>query len=63
MYDITQEFIDLLGRTVKLEDSPARHNLWMNCDKAKKYGVRFSTVIDGLRKCAADYNLIRGEII
>ncbi len=63
MYDITQEFIDLLGRTVKLEDSPARHNLWMNRDKAKKYGVRFSTVIDGLRKCAADYNLIRGEII
>lgn len=58
MYDITQEFIDLLGKKVKLEDCPSGHNLWMNCDKAKKYGVEFSTVTDGLMKCAADYDLI-----
>lgn len=58
MYEITREFMDLLGKKVKLEEGPARHNLWMNCDKAEKYGVRFSTVMDGLIKCAADYNLI-----
>ena len=58
MYDITQEFIDLLGKKVRLEDASLRHNLWMNCDKAKKYGVKFSTVTDGLIKCAKDYNLI-----
>ncbi len=58
MYDITQEFIELLGKKVKLEDGSQRHNLWMNCDKAKKYGVKFSTVIDGLLKCAKDYHLI-----
>lgn len=58
MYDITQEFVDLLGKRVRLEDAPARHNLWMNCDKARKYGVTFHTVTDGLIKCAMDYNLI-----
>lgn len=54
MYDITREFIDLLGKKIKLEDSPAKHNLWMNCGKAQKFGVKFSDVIDGLMKCAAD---------
>ena len=58
MYEITREFIDLLGKKVKLEDIPARHNLWMNCDRAKKYGVKFSTVTDGLMKCAVDNHLI-----
>ena len=57
MYDITQEFIELLGKKVRLEDSSPRHNLWMNCGKAKKYGVKFSTVIDGLLKCAKDNNI------
>lgn len=59
MYDITQEFVDLLGKKVMLEDISAKHNLWMNCDKAKKYGVNFRSVTDGLMACAADYNLIQ----
>ena len=59
MYDITQEFVDLLGKIVMLEDISAKHNLWMNCDKAKKYGVNFRSVTDGLMACAADYNLIQ----
>lgn len=58
MYDITKEFIALLGKKVRVVDSPARHNLWMNCDKARRYGVTFSTVTDGLIKCAADHNLL-----
>ena len=57
-YDITQEFIELLGKKLRLEDAPERHNLWMNCDKARKYGVEFSSVTDGLIKCAKDYKWI-----
>lgn len=58
MYEITQIFIDLLGIKTSLQDAPSRHNLWMNCGKAIKYGVEFSNVIDGLTKCVKDYNLI-----
>lgn len=58
MYDITRDFLEVLGKNVKLEDIPAEHNLWMNCDKARRYGVRFRSVTDGLRKCAADYHFI-----
>ena len=58
IYEITQEFIELLGKKLRLEDAPARHNLWMNCDKARKYGVEFSSVTDGLIKCAKDYKWI-----
>lgn len=58
IYEITQEFIELLGKKLKLEDASARHNLWMNCDKARKYSVEFSSVTDGLIKCARDYKWI-----
>ena len=58
IYEITQEFIELLGKKLRLEDAPARHNLWMNCEKARKYGVEFSSVTDGLIKCARDYKWI-----
>ena len=62
MYDITVEFLTLVGRRgkygVKVEDCEPRHNLWMNCEKARKYGVIFQTVEDGLKECAEDYGLI-----
>lgn len=58
IYEITQEFIEILGKKLKLKDAPALHNLWMHCDKARKYGVEFSNVTDGLRKCAEDYKMI-----
>ena len=57
MYEITRAFINILGKDIKLEDAPWRHNLWMNCAKAGKYGVEFSSAEDGLKKCTADYNL------
>lgn len=59
MYEITRHLLEILGKKVKLEDAPARHNLWMNCDKAKKYGVKFSDVIDGFIQCAVDYGFIQ----
>ena len=58
MYDITAEFLALIGKKIKLDDAPARQNLWMNCSKARRYGVDFSLVEDGLKKCAKDHGLI-----
>ena len=54
MYEITRQFIDELGLNIRLEDAPAGHNLWMDCSKAKKYGVIFSDVSEALMKCAKD---------
>ena len=54
MYEVTREFIDALNLDAKLEDAPALHNLWMDCSKARKYGVIFSEVSEGLLKCAKD---------
>ena len=58
MYEITRDFLALLGKDVALTDAPPRHNLWTNCEKARKYGVIFRSVEDGLKTCAADYHLI-----
>jgi len=57
MYEITQEFLALLRKQIPLEDAPPRHNLWMNCEKARGFGVRFPSVEDGLKQCAKDHNL------
>ncbi|MDE7341571.1 MAG: sugar nucleotide-binding protein [Lachnospiraceae bacterium] len=59
MYDITREFLDIIGKDIKIEDALPRHNLWMNCEKARKHGVEFSSAGDGLKKCAEDYNLLK----
>ncbi len=57
MYQITKEFLDSMDKKIKIEDIGLRHNLWMNCEKAKKYGVNFSSVEDGLKRCLKDYDL------
>ena len=57
MYEITREFVGALGLNIQVNDAPARHNLWMDCSKAKRYGVDFSDVLGGLMKCAEDYHL------
>ena len=59
MYEITKEYLAFLGKDIKVTDTGAKHNLWINCEKARKYGVDFSTVSDGLKKCAKDYGLVR----
>ena len=58
MYAITEGFLRLIGKDVRLEDAPPRHNLWMNCDKARNCGVAFRSVEDGLEACAKDYRLL-----
>ena len=59
IYDITHEFLRAIGKDITLEDSPAGHNLWVNCEKARKYGVIFSNVEGGLLACARDYKLLK----
>ena len=62
MYEITRTFLDTIGKDVPLEDAPIGCNLWMNCAKAKKHGIVFSRVEDGLRKCAEDYGYLPSTI-
>ena len=59
MYEITEEFLALIGKKIRLEDAPPRHNLWMNCQKARALGVEFQSVEQGLRTCAEDYLLLK----
>ncbi|MBR2025170.1 MAG: sugar nucleotide-binding protein [Clostridia bacterium] len=59
MYEITKEFLTFINKDIKIIDTPSRQNLWMNCDKARKFGVSFSSVEDGLKRCAKDYGLIK----
>ena len=61
MYEISKEFLAVLGKDIKLEDAPPRHNLWMNCEKARKLGVNFRTVEDGLKECVKDYKLLSNK--
>jgi len=59
MYELTEEFLALIDKRIRLEDGPPRHNLWMNCEKARKHGVVFRTVEDGLKACTQDYGLLK----
>lgn len=59
MFEITKDYLALLGKNVTVQDVPPGHNLWMNCEKARKHGVVFSSVEDGLKACAKDYCLLR----
>lgn len=54
MYEIVKEFAEYLGKEIAVEDIPARHNLWMDCSKARNAGVVFSSVLDGLKLCTEE---------
>lgn len=58
MYEITKQLAKLLGKKLVVEDAPPRHNLRMNCRKAKDYGVMFSDVLTGLTRCLRDYGIL-----
>lgn len=63
IYEITREFLDVIGKDVPLEDVPPGHNLWVNCAKARQYGVDFSSVENGLKRCAEDYHYTKNKSI
>ena len=58
MYEITKEFLAAIGKNIAVEDTHSGQNLWINCEKARKLGVVFSSVEDGLKSCARDYGLL-----
>lgn len=55
---ITEEFLKFLGKAPLVKDAPARHNLWMDCSKARSQGIYFSEVLEGLKRCAGDYGIV-----
>lgn len=57
IHDIAKAFASYVGKTISVVDCSPRHNLWMNCSKAAAFGVCFSSVLDGLMRCADDYHL------
>ena len=59
MYEITSDFLSAIGKSITLSDAPKNHNLWINCEKARRHGLTFSSVEDGLISCARDYNLLK----
>ena len=58
MQELTKRLAALLGKPLTVEDAPPRHNLWMDCGKAARYGVVFSDVLTGLTKCLQEYGLL-----
>ena len=58
MYAISKAFLAAIGKNIDVEDAPPRHNLWMNCEKARRLGVDFMSVEDGLIACAGDYGVL-----
>lgn len=58
-YEITKAYVQYLGKDIEVVDCPPHHNLWMDCSKAKGYGVVFSDVLDALKMCTQD-NRFRG---
>lgn len=58
MQELTKQLAALLGKPLAVEDAPPRHNLWMDCGKAARYGVVFSDVLTGLTKCLQEYGML-----
>ena len=48
---------DRLGLKIDIRDAGPRHNLWMDCSKARANGVIFNNTVDGLEQCIANYGL------
>lgn len=55
MYDITCAFTEYIGKKIRVIDVEPQHNLWMDTSKARSFGIEFSDVLEGLKKCADDY--------
>lgn len=59
MYEITKEFLQITGSRQQVQEGSLVHNLWMDCSKAAQYGIVFSDVMGGLRRCLSDYGLLQ----
>ena len=57
MLETAQWLRNRLALKIELRDAGERHNLWMDCSKARRFGVRFLNTIEGLERCIGDYSL------
>lgn len=55
MYELTRDFLRMVGKDNPMTEASGKHNLWMDCGKAAKYGVRFSDAQQALKKCYRDF--------
>ena len=57
MLEIARWLKDELKLEVALSDAGPEHNLWMDCGKLKRRGIRFNDTLGGLKQCIRDYGL------
>ena len=57
MMDTAKWLKNELKLPIFLQESLPRHNLWMNCEKAKRQGIAFPGTVEGLKQCILDYSL------
>lgn len=57
MLETAQWLKDELKLDVALSDAGPEHNLWMDCARLKRHGIRFNDAVGGLRQCIRDYGL------
>ena len=63
VYDFTADFLKYLGKDVKLLKGENGKSLRMDCSKARRFGVNFSSVSGGLKRCAEDYGLTGAKAV
>ena len=54
-----RQFAEALGVTVQIEDDTWHRNLVMDTAKLERFGIRFDTTQQGIRRCLRDYALAK----
>lgn len=57
MHETAQLAAEELHLKIVIQDAEPRHQLWMDCSKLHRQGVRFMSTADALRACIRDYGL------
>ena len=61
IYEITCRLIAALGKDTPVTDAPARHNLWLNCEKLNRFGISFSEAQDDVLCCLKQAGALPAE--
>ena len=56
-FETARRFAEALDLKVRLSGDIWEHDFSMNCDRLRAGGVAFSSTLEGLLRCAEDYNL------
>ena len=52
-----RQFAEALGITIKITEESWERNLVMDTTKLERFGIRFDTTQQGIRRCLKDYGL------